>query len=111
VAATCLTDTLQGIKSAQLHTSTLQALGDLRNVFYEATNATNAPLFAAETSPRQVAPLPLHDTPTFPKARDRILLPLQSPCTLPRVQPNLAPDLTKKLLGQETPLIPSGVPP
>jgi hypothetical protein len=34
VAAACLTDTLQGIKSPQLHTSTLEALGDLCNVFY-----------------------------------------------------------------------------
>jgi hypothetical protein len=32
-AAACLMDTLQGIKSPKLHTSTLQALGDLRNVF------------------------------------------------------------------------------
>jgi hypothetical protein len=33
VAAACLMDTLQGIKSPQLHTSTLQVLGDLRDVF------------------------------------------------------------------------------
>jgi hypothetical protein len=52
IAFSRLTDTLQGIKSPQLHTSTLQALGDLRDVFYEAANATNAPLFAADTSLR-----------------------------------------------------------
>jgi hypothetical protein len=108
-AAACLTDTLQGIKSPQLHTSTLQALGNLRNEFYEAANAINAPLFAADTSPRQVVPLPPHDTPPVPKARSRILLTSQSPCTSPRVQPNLVPDLTTKLFGQETPLIPSDV--
>jgi hypothetical protein len=110
-AAACVMDTLQGIKSPQLHTSTLQALGDLHNVFYEAANATNAPLFAADTSPRQVAPLPPHDTPQVPEAPNHILSPSQSPCTPPRVQTNLAPDLTTKLFGQETPLILSDVPP
>jgi hypothetical protein len=45
VAAAHLTNALQvqGINQPQLHTSTLQALGDLRDVFYEAANATNAP--------------------------------------------------------------------
>jgi hypothetical protein len=111
VAAARLTDTLQGIKSPQLHTSTLQALGDLRDVFYEAANATNAPLFAADTSQTQVAPLPPHDSPPVLKARNCILSPLQSPRTPPRVQPNLAPDLATILIGQEAPLIPSDVPP
>jgi hypothetical protein len=110
-AAACLTDTLQGIKSPQLHTSTLQALGDLRDVFYKAANATNTPLFAADTTPRQVAPLPPHNTPPVPEARDRILSPSRSPRTPPRVQPNLEADLTTELFGQETPLIPSDVPP
>jgi hypothetical protein len=110
-AAARLTDTLQGIKSPQLHTSTLQALGDLHDVFFEAANATKAPLFAANTSPRQVAPLPPHNTPPVPKAPDRILSPSRSPRTPPRVQPDLEPDLTTKLFGQETPLIPSDVPP
>jgi hypothetical protein len=41
---------------------------------------------------------------------DRILSPLQSARTHTRVQPNLAPDLTTQLFGQETPLIPSDVP-
>jgi hypothetical protein len=43
VAAACLTNALQGINQPQLNTSTLQALGDLRDVFYEAANTTNAP--------------------------------------------------------------------
>ncbi len=111
VAPACLTDTLQGIKSPQLHTSTLQALGDLCNVFYEAANATNARLFAADTSPRQVAPLPPCNLPLVLKARDYILSPSQSPHTPPRVQPNLAPDLATILFGREAPLIPSDVPP
>jgi hypothetical protein len=38
-----LTNALQGINQPQLNTSTLQALSDLRNVFYKAANATNAP--------------------------------------------------------------------
>jgi hypothetical protein len=42
-AAAHLTNALQGINQPQLTTSTLQALGDLRNVFYKAANATNAP--------------------------------------------------------------------
>jgi hypothetical protein len=74
-AAARLTDTLQDIKSPQLHTSTLQALGDFCNVFYKAANATNATLLAADTSPRQVAPLPTHDSPPVPEARDHILSP------------------------------------
>ncbi len=110
-AAACLTDTLEGIKSPQLHTSTLQALGDLCNVFYEAANATNAPLFAADTSPRQVAPLPPRDSPPVFEARNRILSPSQSPCTPPRMQPNLAPDLATILFGWEASLILSDVPP
>jgi hypothetical protein len=110
-AAACLMDTLQGLKSPQLHTSTLQALGDLRNIFYEASNATNAPLFTADTSPMQVAPLPLHDSPPVIEAHDCILSPLGSPRTPPRVQPNLAPDLATILFGQDAPLIPSNVPP
>ncbi len=110
-AAACLTDTLQGIKSPQLHTSTLQALGDLRDVFYEAANATNAPLFAADTSPMQVAPLPPCDSPPVLEARDHILSPSRSPRTPPRVQPNLAPDLATIPFGQEAPLTASNVPP
>jgi hypothetical protein len=110
-AAARLTDTLQGIKSPQLHTSTIQALGDLRNVFYEAANATNAPLFAADTSPRQVAPLPPRDSPLVLKACNRILSPSQFPRTPPRVQPNLAPDSATILFGREEPLILSDVPP
>jgi hypothetical protein len=51
-AAAHLTDTLQGIKSPQLHTSTLQALSDLHDVFYEATNATNAPPSLQRTPPQ-----------------------------------------------------------
>jgi hypothetical protein len=42
-AAAGLTNVLQGINQPQLNTSTLQALGDHCNVFYEAANATNAP--------------------------------------------------------------------
>jgi hypothetical protein len=42
-AAACLTNALQGINQPQLNTSTLQALGGLRDVFYKAANATNAP--------------------------------------------------------------------
>jgi hypothetical protein len=38
-----LTNALQGINQPQLNTSTLQALSDLRGVFYKAANATNAP--------------------------------------------------------------------
>jgi hypothetical protein len=41
-AAAHLTNELQGINQPQLNTSTLQLLGDLRDVFYEAANATNA---------------------------------------------------------------------
>jgi hypothetical protein len=110
-AAARLMVTLQGIKSPQLHTSTLQALGNLPYVFYEAANATNAPLIAVDTSPRQVAPLPPRDSPPVPKAHNRILSPSQSPCTPSRVQPNLAPDLATILFGRETPLILSDVPP
>jgi hypothetical protein len=43
VAAARLRNALQGINQPQLNTSTLQALGDLRHVFYKAANATNAP--------------------------------------------------------------------
>jgi hypothetical protein len=42
-AAACLKNALEGINQPQLNTSTLQALGDLRDVFYKATNATNLP--------------------------------------------------------------------
>jgi hypothetical protein len=42
-AAARLTNALQGINKPQLNTSTLQALGDLHDVFYKAANATNAP--------------------------------------------------------------------
>jgi hypothetical protein len=42
-AAARLTNALQGINQPHLNTSTLQALGDLHDVFYEAANATNAP--------------------------------------------------------------------
>ena len=42
-AAARLTNALQGINQHQLNTSTLNALSDLRNVFYEGANATNAP--------------------------------------------------------------------
>jgi hypothetical protein len=42
-AAACLKNALKGINQPQLNTSTLQALGDLRNVFYKAANTTNAP--------------------------------------------------------------------
>jgi hypothetical protein len=42
-AAAHLTNALHGINQPQLNTSTLQALGDLCDVFYEAANATNAP--------------------------------------------------------------------
>jgi hypothetical protein len=42
-AAARLTNVLQGIDQPQLNTSTLQAFGDLRDVFHKATNATNAP--------------------------------------------------------------------
>jgi hypothetical protein len=74
-AAACLTDTLQGIKSPQLHTSTLQALGDLCDVFYETATATNAPLFTADNSPKQVAPLPSRNSPPAPEAHNCILSP------------------------------------
>jgi hypothetical protein len=42
-AAARLTNALQGINQPQLNTSTLQALADLRDVFYKAANATNTP--------------------------------------------------------------------
>jgi hypothetical protein len=42
-AAVCLTNALQGINQPQLNILTFQALGDLRDVFYEAANATNVP--------------------------------------------------------------------
>jgi hypothetical protein len=110
-AVACLMDTLQGIKSPQLHTSTLQALGNLHNVFYEGANATNAPLFTADTSPMQVAPLLPCNTPPVFKALNCILSPSQSARTPSRVQPNLAPDLATIPFGREAPLIPSDVPP
>jgi hypothetical protein len=117
-AAACLTNALQGINQPQLNTSTLQALDDLCNVFYEAANATNAPgkqvtnkeveiwdqsltkdrwvtfepkfeLPSPQAPPRRVASLPPHDSPLVPKTCNRILSPSQSLCTTKRMQPNM----------------------
>ncbi len=41
-AAAHLMDTLQGIKSPHLHTSTLKLLGDLQDIFHEAAKSTQA---------------------------------------------------------------------
>jgi hypothetical protein len=92
LAAARPTDTLQGIKSPQLHTSTLQALGDLRDIFYEAASTTNASLFPADTPSRKEAPLPPRDSPPDPKIRKGIMAPSQHPHTDPRVHPNLIPN-------------------
>jgi hypothetical protein len=40
-AAAHLKDTLEGIRSPQLQTSTLKSLGDLQDIFHEATNTTH----------------------------------------------------------------------
>ena len=136
-AAAHLTNALQGIDQPQLNTSTLQALSDLRDVFYKAANATNAPgkqvtnkevkiwdqsptkdrpnkeaeiwvqsptkdrrvtfepkfeLPSPQAPPRRVASLPPRDSLLVPKTRNHNLSPSQSPCTPPRVQPNMIPN-------------------
>ena len=96
-AAACLADTLYGMRSPQLHTSTLQVLGDLRDVFHKAARATNASLLASDTYPRQAAPLPSRNSPPIPDTRDHTLSPTPSPCTPSRVQPILTLDFSKKL--------------
>ena len=57
-AAACLTNILQGIRSPQLHTSTLKLLCDLQDIFYEVANTTQDP------SPTQSLHTPLRVTPT-----------------------------------------------
>ncbi len=57
-AAACLTIILQGIRSPQLHTSTLKLLCDLQDIFYEVANTTQYP------SPTQSLHTPLRVTPT-----------------------------------------------
>ena len=58
-AAAHLSNTLQGIRSPQLHTSTLKSLGDLQDIFHEAANRTpdHSPMQAPRTLPR-VTPTP-----------------------------------------------------
>ncbi len=58
-AAAHLTDTLEGIKSPQLQTSTLKSLGDLQDIFHEAANKTHdpSPSLSPGTPPR-VKPTP-----------------------------------------------------
>ena len=57
-AAAHLSNTLQGIRSPQLHTSTLKLLCDLQDIFYEVANTTQDP------SPTQSLHTPLRVTPT-----------------------------------------------
>ena len=52
VAVTRLTDTLQGIRSPIIFTSTLQALSNLHNVFHKAANPPGPPPLLATTSQR-----------------------------------------------------------
>ena len=58
-AAAHLSNTLQGIRSPQLHTSTLKSLGNLQDIFHEAANKTPdlSPMQAPRTPPR-VTPTP-----------------------------------------------------
>ncbi len=58
-AAAHLSNTLQGIRSPQLHTSTLKSLGDLQDIFHIAANKTPdlSPMQAPRTPPR-VTPKP-----------------------------------------------------
>ena len=95
-AAAHVTDTLQGIGSPPLHTSTLQALGNLCNVFHKATRATNAPILASDIYPWQAAPVLSHDSPPIPATPDHTLSPTPSLHTPSRVQPILTQDLTKQ---------------
>ena len=86
-AAAHLTDTFQGIGSRPLHNSTLQALSNLCDVFHGATKATNTPLLASDTYPRQAAHLPSHDSPPTPDLRDHSLSPTPSLRTPPSQTP------------------------
>jgi hypothetical protein len=58
-AAANLSNTLQGIRSPQLHASTLKLLGDLQEIVHEAANKTPdlSPMQAPCTPPR-VTPMP-----------------------------------------------------
>jgi hypothetical protein len=62
-AAAHLTDTLEGIRSPQLQTSTLKSLGDLQDIFHEAANKTHdpSPSQSLRTPPR-VKPTPTPGT-------------------------------------------------
>ena len=57
-AAACLADTLQGIRSPHLKTSTLKSLSDLQDIFHKAANTTQYP------SPTQPLRIPPRVTPT-----------------------------------------------
>jgi len=66
-AAAHLTDTLQGITSPHLNTSTLKLLGDLQDIFHKAANSTQAPspIQPLHTPPRvQPMPTPSNNTRT-----------------------------------------------
>ena len=62
-AAAHLTDTLEGIRSPQLQTSTLKSLGNLQDIFHEAANKTHNPSPSQSLcTPPRVTPMPTPGT-------------------------------------------------